>query len=197
MPERKTCDVDGCGNRAVVYLERVVNGHRSNHYYCERCAAEKGLGPKSAAFDVGEMLAQLGAEAAGGADGAEACDFCGLGHGDFKKTGRLGCPECYGSFDVKLRKLLRRIHGSDQHAGKVYLPPGPAGDDAARLRVLRGRLARAVDAENFEHAAALRDAIRLIEAAVAGSSEGSSAQGRQGPPASVGAGRKKADDDGL
>lgn len=202
MPERKNCDVEGCENRAVVYLEKVVNGHRSNHYYCEGCAAEKGLGPKSEAFDIGEILAQMGAEAPG-ADKAETCGFCGLGHGDFKKTGRLGCPECYGSFEAKLRTLLRRIHGSDQHAGKVYLPPGPGADEAGRLRALRGRLARAVAAEDFEHAAVLRDAIRLIEApddgdaSAVGTAASSSARGRQGRPSPVSAGGKKADGDGL
>ena len=200
MPERKTCDVEGCGNRAVVHLEKVVNGHQSHHYYCEGCAAEKGIGPTPSAFDIGEILAQMGAEAAGGGDETEACGFCGLGHGDFKKTGRLGCPECYGSFEAKLRKLLRRIHGSDQHAGKVYLPPGPVADEAGRLRALRGRLARAVAAEDFEQAATLRDVIRSIEAQPPAAGDAVAAvppagprpQGPQGPPAPMSAGGEKA-----
>ncbi len=167
MPDPKKCGADGCGRPAVVHLEKVVNGHQSSHYYCKSCAAEKGIGASGAplAFDIGEMLAQLGGEEAGAADRAEACGFCGLAHADFKKTGRLGCPECYACFEVKLRQLLGRIHGSSQHTGKVYLPPGPAADDADRLQVLRGRLERAVAAEDFERAATLRDTIRALEGA--------------------------------
>lgn len=165
MPDPKICDVAGCEERAAVHLEKVVNGHRSSHYYCKACAAEKGIGmTPSAAFDLGEMLAQLGGEAAG-ADGIDPCGFCGLTHAEFRKTGRLGCPDCYASFEVKLRHLLGRIHGSSQHAGKVYLPPGPAVDETVRLRVLHERLGRAVAAEDFERAATLRDTIRALEGA--------------------------------
>jgi len=166
MPEPRMCDMKGCENPAVVHLEKVVNGKRSDHYYCESCAAARGISLKpSPTFDVAEMLAQLGGGAPDVAGETESCSFCGLTRADFKQAGRLGCPECYACFEVKLRQLLGRIHGSSQHTGKVYLPPNPGPQDAERrLYVLRGRLEKAVAAEDFERAATLRDAIRAIEA---------------------------------
>lgn len=167
MPEPRPCDMKDCENPAAVHLEKVVNGERSDHYYCEMCAAARGINLEpSPSFDVAEALAQLGGGAPDAPGEAEGCSFCGLTRAGFKKAGRLGCPECYACFEVKLRQLLGRIHGSSQHAGKVYLPPNPGPDAAGRrLRMLRGRLEKAVATEDFEEAATLRDAIQAIETA--------------------------------
>ena len=92
------------------------------------------------------------------------CQFCGLSFADFRETGRLGCPHCYSTFEPHLRGLLRRIHGATQHIGKIYLPPDPTQSEREkRLEGLRRKLARAVDAEDFERAAELRDQIRALE----------------------------------
>jgi protein-arginine kinase activator protein McsA len=47
----------------------------------------------------------------------------------------------------------------------VYLPPDPTETDrTARVVSLRRSLSRAVESEDFERAAALRDQIRRLEA---------------------------------
>ncbi len=73
------------------------------------------------------------------------------------------------SFDAHLRDLLRRLHGSSQHVGERYVAPGEreGGSDAAdprsRLLELKAQLRQAVEGENFELAAELRDRIRVLE----------------------------------
>ena len=97
--------------------------------------------------------------------------YCGTSLQEFRASGRLGCAHCYAAFDQSLRELLRRVHGATRHAGWRPVPaeagpagrPEGAGDLAARLDALRGELARAVAAEAFESAAALRDQIRALE----------------------------------
>jgi protein arginine kinase activator len=119
-------------------------------------------------FPLTDFLAQMGE---GSPISAEApadvrCSFCGLSFQDFRDTGRLGCPHCYTSFEPHLRGLLRRIHGGTQHMGKVYLPPDPtASEMEKRLEALRRKLQRAVESEDFERAARLRDEIRTLEPA--------------------------------
>lgn len=162
---------DNCGSTdAVVHLTQIVNNEMSTHHLCERCAAEKGLetGPGDQGnFPLTDFLAQMGEVAVedAGPTGAE-CSFCGLTFQDFRDTGRLGCPHCYETFAGHLRKLLRRIHGGVQHVGKVYLPPDPSASEMERrLEALRRKLHRAVEAEDFERAAELRDQIRALEPA--------------------------------
>jgi protein arginine kinase activator len=97
------------------------------------------------------------------ADGLR-CSSCGSTLKDFRDSGRLGCGECYVAFDGHLRDLLRRLHGSSQHVGERYaVPGGDTGDPRAQLLDLKDQLRRAVDSENFEAAANLRDRIRVLE----------------------------------
>ncbi|HWC72390.1 MAG TPA: UvrB/UvrC motif-containing protein, partial [Gemmatimonadales bacterium] len=106
-----------------------------------------------------------GALVPAGAD-AVRCPECGSTLRDFRDTGRLGCDRCYVTFDGHLRDLLRRLHGSSQHVGERYEAPGDTGADAdprSRLLELKAQLRRAVEGENFELAAELRDRIRVLE----------------------------------
>ena len=161
---------DNCGSTdAVVHLTQIVNNQMSTHRLCEKCAAEKGLEttPEPSAFPLTDLLAQMGKEPSPEAETAAAqCSFCGLTFRDFRETGRLGCPHCYETYASHLQRLLRRVHGSTQHVGKVYLPPDPSASDLERrLQALRRKLNRAVESEDFERAAELRDEIRSLEPA--------------------------------
>lgn len=159
---------DQCGEReAVIHLTTIENNEMSTRHLCETCAAEKGLEPGTGTANVPltDFLAQMGKSGSGTARETEvACTFCGLRLDRFKKTGRLGCSHCYVSFEPHLRNLLRRLHGGTQHVGKVYLPPDPSqADREERLAGLKRRLDRAVENEDFETAAQLRDQIRAME----------------------------------
>ncbi len=167
----KSCDEPGCTNPAVVHLTQVDNDEMSTHHLCDACAAEKGVSPPKPAgdFTLTDFLSQLGEGTGSSSSGkgtGEPCSFCGLRFALFKETGRLGCPHCYSSFDSHLRGLLRRVHGATQHVGKVYLPPNPSTTDVEkRVAGLRRRLTRAIQTEDFERAAALRDQIQSMEPA--------------------------------
>ena len=164
----KVCDI--CGERpAVVHLTQVVDNKTIHSHLCEECAARKGISQPSSpgSLPLVDFLANMG-----GADPLEtgdsleevSCPFCGLLASDFKDQGRLGCPQCYTTFEGSLKGLLRRIHGGTQHVGKVYLPPDATmREREKRLEGLRNKLRRAVDAEDFERAAELRDEIRAME----------------------------------
>jgi protein arginine kinase activator len=160
---------DNCGSSdAVVHLTQIVNNQMSTHRLCEKCAAEKGLesAPEPANFPLTDFLAQMGKDAVETDPSGTKCSFCGLTFKDFRETGRLGCPHCYETYAPHLQRLLRRVHGGTQHVGKVYLPPDPSASDLERrLEGLRRKLHRAVEAEDFERAAELRDEIRSLEPA--------------------------------
>lgn len=164
------CEV--CGTKeAVVHYTQVVDNETTTMHLCEECAAEKGLetGESPSNAPLADFLAKMGGASAQSQEGPDddlTCPFCGLTFSSFKDVGRLGCPQCYPTFEAYLRGLLRRIHGGTQHVGKVYLPPDPSvSQREMRLEELRRKLQRAISTENFERAAEIRDEIRTLEPA--------------------------------
>jgi protein arginine kinase activator len=162
---------DNCKERdAIINLTQVEHDSKVTLHLCEQCAQQKGVETGGAIMKspLGNFLGALGKGAAlvpTTADGVR-CPACGSTLRDFRDTGRLGCDQCYVAFDGHLRDLLRRLHGSSQHVGERYEIPGDAGGDSdprSRLLELKAQLRRAVEGENFELAAELRDRIRVLE----------------------------------
>lgn len=158
---------DHCGNdQAAIQLTKVENNEMRVLHLCEGCAAAQGVetGTPAASAPLVDFLAQIGKGTEITAAGA--CPSCGLTAGQLKQVGRLGCATCYSHFDQHLRGLLRRLHGGTQHVGKVSArADSEEVDRNARVQSLRRSLQRAIDAEDFEHAALLRDQIRRMETA--------------------------------
>jgi protein arginine kinase activator len=169
---------DNCRDRdSVVKLVQIVEGSPKELHLCEKCAAEKGVETLSAAPSpqLAELLQKLqhqpliGSGGGGGGTSVAAadavrCTFCSATLADFRATGRLGCAHCYGAFEGSLRTLLRRVHGSARHEGRRYDPPQPdAMQRSVTLVELRDRLKRAIETEQFELAADIRDRIRVLE----------------------------------
>ena len=162
---------DNCKERdAIINLTQVEHDSKVTLHLCEQCAQQKGVETGGAVLKspLGNFLGALGKGAAlvpAAADGVR-CPACGSTLRDFRDSGRLGCDQCYVSFDAHLRDLLRRLHGSSQHVGERYESAGESGgesDPRGRLLDLKAQLRRAVEGENFELAAELRDRIRVLE----------------------------------
>jgi protein arginine kinase activator len=162
-----------CGEReGVVSLTQVKEGEVHTTSLCAKCAAEKGIetGLGVADTPLGGFLAALGESADPDAPLMEAlearCPACGATLRDFRETGRVGCAECYGAFDAPLRELLRRLHGSTHHTGMRYTghdAPSHHQEPNRSTLELREQLRRAVESEQFELAAELRDRLRDSE----------------------------------
>jgi len=154
-----------CGERpAEITLTEMEGEEMNTIHLCASCASLKGVTGGSSSPPIADLLAHLGGseEKRFEAD-AEACDYCGTRQRDFRKNGRLGCPQCYVHFATQLRELLRRVHGSSQHMGKVYITAAvDMQDSQAHLSTLKRRLQRAVEVEDFESAAELRDQIHAL-----------------------------------
>lgn len=158
------CDI--CGkNQATVHLTEIVDQQMTELHLCEDCANQKSEQMEQQ-FGLSDLLAGL-AETSKPAQEKEEialkCKKCGLTYVEFKKIGRLGCSECYNAFKKYLGPLLKRIHGSNRHLGKSPLKETKAVKKGMDLPALRERLQKAVDSEEFEEAARLRDQIKELE----------------------------------
>ena len=159
-----------CDAEATIFFKEVVDGQLREIRLCEACAAEKGfhLAVEQNKLTIANqfiwMAENLYPESAAKV-GAVQCPSCGIRYSQFARTGRLGCAECYGAFEAQLKPILRRVHGATRHQGRA--PHGAEGSSLRRrdLGRLREELNRAVEREEFELAAQLRDQIRRMEEA--------------------------------
>jgi protein arginine kinase activator len=178
------CDV--CQSRdAEVFLTQIVEGKMQKVNLCKECSKDRGVEDPTG-FALTELLAGLGTStetekpvpAPGSAPlvgdtisgpsmaltttSATKCPVCGFTQADFKKTGRLGCSACYQTFAESLSNLLRAMHKGTAHLGKMPSNLVRRREHAERLRGLQADLKKAVEAENYENAASLRDQIKKL-----------------------------------
>jgi len=134
-----------CGkNTASVHVTKVINGDKSEVYLCETCAREQSEIdlPFAGKFPLHQLFtgafgnpSSLGAGAVKKPlPGGLQCGFCGLTHAQFDQIGRFGCSNCYNAFGGALVPLFRRLHGNQQHMGKI---PARAGVDVKFKKIPR------------------------------------------------------------
>ena len=157
---------EGCHERdAVVNLTTIENNSVRQLHLCEQCAAERGVETSSASpkHPLGALIQAVHQKAITTTDNGR-CSFCGLTLKDFRESGRMGCPTCYATFETSLKELLRRVQGSALHTGHNYRPPAESVvERAGSLGELREKLRRAIEVEDFEGAAELRDRIKVFD----------------------------------
>lgn len=143
-------------NEASVHFKQVCNGQIKEMYVCEDCAAENGFDLQSP-LSMPDFLFGAGLQPEKQESSAEkTCLVCGTTGKDFKKRSLLGCPSCYETFADELAPYLRAMQKGDRHVGKA-----PAGEAlTAEIASMHQALERAISAQDFEEAAALRDRIR-------------------------------------
>ncbi len=182
-----------CGNKeATVHLVEMLEGRRRALWLCADCAeveqwrriesvgrkgrggsededpGDRGLfrGPEELGRESDSLSGFLGHDAFVGAsgEGAEpACPQCGHLWADFQNTHRLGCAACYATFRPRLLPMLAGFHRHASHLGKVPPSRDGRGSVLVELTKLRVSLEKAIAAEDFEKAAALRDRMRQLE----------------------------------
>lgn len=159
-------------NQATVHYTEVINGKKRQLNLCENCAGE--LQPQSFSFmpqlSFHDFLGGLmghGIETGSGfaktTRDVVRCQACGLTETQFSQRGLLGCGHCYESFSGTVDSLVKRIHGSRNHSGKVPEKTSDRVKLAKKLESLRTQLKQAVESEEFERAAQLRDSIKELE----------------------------------
>jgi protein arginine kinase activator len=151
---------------ATVHLTQIVGDKMQKLDLCEDCAKTKGINdPTSFGLADLDLVLGLGAsqqleQAAGGVE--LKCPRCGFTQADFKKSGRLGCPECYKMFADGLAGLLKTMHKGTRHTGKAPEALRATRENAGLLKTLQAKLARAIKDENYEQAAQVRDEIKQL-----------------------------------
>ena len=154
-----------CGkNPATIHLKQVINGIGHEEYLCSSCAdSGNSFFNKGADLNTDSLLESLffgGRQTSGG--NRVTCPLCGSTSKDIQRSGKAGCAKCYETFRTELKTAAYRIHGGVQHVGKA---PGNHREEMerqAKIEELKELQRTAIDIQDFELAASLRDQIKAL-----------------------------------
>ncbi|MDX9857745.1 MAG: UvrB/UvrC motif-containing protein [candidate division Zixibacteria bacterium] len=157
---------------AEVNFTRIENNKKISLSLCRQCAAKHGFHSPldNMPFPLAEILANWshGYAAARSAPTGEqlVCRTCGLTFEEFARQGRFGCGDCYDSFRPRLEGIMRKIHGNSIHRGRN--PRMSAESPRQQLVPIKeeqrveAELRKAIEDEDFERAAELRDKLKSL-----------------------------------
>ena len=161
MPDGPNCYF--CGKKATVHFTQIINNKILKMDLCESCAKQHGIGDPPS-FSLTELLSKTSLFAEDPTTEA-TCPHCGFSPSSpqFKKMGRLGCPQCYEHFHSMLGTILKDLHPKAIHQGKV--PKNLFGRQATRekIRQLEQEMQSVIKTEAYEKAAALRDEVARLK----------------------------------
>lgn len=156
----KLCEICKKNEATVTLTEINKDGQKTDLFLCPTCAREKGFVDipeigKTLSEIINELKEKIQEE-----DTRLACPECRITFADFKRRGRLGCATCYTAFSPKIKPLLKRLHGSSQHLGKKITSGTKPTLIKYEIKRLRTELKWAIQEEDYEKAARLRDLLR-------------------------------------
>ncbi|MBR2461418.1 MAG: UvrB/UvrC motif-containing protein [Clostridia bacterium] len=154
-----------CGKRAAsVHIKKVVNGAVGEEYLCAECAGSSGIGMVHP-FEKGieELFGNLFASSPAGVTvSRKSCPLCGATLRDISGSGKVGCAKCYEVFRDDLRSTVSGIHGNVHHVGRAPGNHREMMERQAKLDELKREQHKAVEEQNYERAAELRDRIKAL-----------------------------------
>ncbi|MDR1303444.1 MAG: UvrB/UvrC motif-containing protein [Puniceicoccales bacterium] len=161
--ESLKCNI--CGKPAAVHIEQIVHSIKQTINLCEACARSYGVltsnvMPFSVTKNIGTALfGDLNPTLAA----QDCCEYCGYTMELFKKTGNLGCPQCYESLREKLLPLIENMQKNLDHIGKQPKCFTVHAKKTLTQESLEEKLRLAIEGERFEEAARIRDALRSLK----------------------------------
>ena len=155
---------DKCGKReATVHMMQNINGQGSEINLCSECArqAESNWGFHPFGMnDIFQSFFNTGSLFGNTLPSLE-CKTCSTTLDSFKKTGLLGCPDCYNDLRQDIEPIISTIHGKTTHTGEA--PEGTEElKEKKQLEMLNDQLQQAIREERYEDAAKLRDQIKNL-----------------------------------
>jgi protein arginine kinase activator len=152
-----------CTKAATLHITEVLSEDQFEELHlCEECA-HKYLYEPGMKSNAKQGATGTATESDEASLPNRECPHCGIRFVEFRNTGRLGCPHDYQEFREELSSLLENIHGETKHCGKTPRRLPQNKQTQSELVQLRKQLLQAVNKENYEEAARLRDRIRQLE----------------------------------
>jgi len=150
---------------AVLHYKQIKNGQKTELHLCSDCASELGYtGHTHSVFDIGSILNDfISPSVYSHVTVPKSCPKCNMTYDTFKRTGLLGCANCYEVFGSVIEESLKKIQPSTTHKGTLFGETGEKISKQNEIATLKEELKKAILDERYEDAASLRDKIKEME----------------------------------
>lgn len=149
---------------ATVFISQNINGETTEMNLCETCAAEYDRPALDESISFQQFLSGfMESDKSNVSTGVDICPSCGMSLLDFRRNSKVGCAQCYKTYRDHLMPVVKRLHGTTKHTGKV---PGKIDEEVKSQKTLEhyeGQLKVALMKEDYEQAAYFRDKIRSLK----------------------------------
>jgi protein arginine kinase activator len=157
-------------NKANIIFTQISEDKQEQINLCETCADEMGI--KESISNLPQIFTGLVLdilkykEKKGGLplkhSESGRCPVCGYSWDNYKRTGLLGCANCYITFKNQVKDVLKDIQGNTKHISQN--PKSKRKPNVEQnISFLEKALQDAVAKEDYESAAEFRDKINLIK----------------------------------
>jgi len=168
-------------NQATIHIQEVVNGAKKSLHICQICADAKGISVTGLnGINLSELFKTVHNTIAAPQIAQKTpdsnittqpeiivCSSCLWDSEKLKKTGRLGCPQCYKAFSGILGYSIPSLHRGDFHVGKKPITSIQNRNDAmVDIFRLQTKLDNLVQNESYEEAAIIRDKINTLKSTI-------------------------------
>ena len=152
-------------NEASYHITKIVNHKKIDLNLCGQCAKDIGVISSPLSFQniISEMMGYISQPIEIEKHYEPRCRNCGTYYSEFKKEGLLGCSECYKSFKDEIDPVIKRVQGSLKHTGKIPASRVKSMPDKNEVDGLKVMLQKAIENEEYENAAKIRDKINRMQ----------------------------------
>ncbi len=165
---------------ATVFISSIVNGQETRVYLCDECARDYPLFNFNFQdpFSIKDVIDKFKVNEDTSTDKEKEnllaidndieekdiiCPNCYSTYNEYRETGKLGCSRCYEVFEKQLKPILKNIYGYEEYIGKTPKKDNSHIYISKEIRILKEDLNRAVEKEEYEKAADIRDKIKELE----------------------------------
>ena len=166
MDFKMKCDI--CNkNEGQIFLECMTNKGKMKINLCTQCAASRGIAApainpnKKNIGAIFEEVRQIKMQ--NDPDFKRLCPVCGKSLYQIKETGTAGCPECYETFKIEIRKAMNAHGITGNYTGSMPKRLATFRNALTDRADIQAKLEEAVKNENYEKAAVYRDFLRALE----------------------------------
>ena len=115
-----------CGkNEANIRYTQIINGVKKEINLCSECAKALGMEDLEMPINFNSFLGDFFNDYAETGllqtfkNNEIKCTKCGMTYSDFINSGVFGCSECYDVFSGPIESLLKNLHGTAKHVGRL------------------------------------------------------------------------------